>query len=95
MPGVLSSDGAFTTTALSSSPQRRSAAWPRCRDCGLLEADIDKLDAVAGDKVKLTSPSGELVVELESDPAVPNGVAMLQFNAAPIYEQERLGPDRP
>ncbi|MGA2530017.1 MAG: NADH-quinone oxidoreductase subunit NuoG [Acidimicrobiales bacterium] len=52
----------------------------------LAPAEIDKLGAAPGDKVKVSSPSGELTCVLAADAGVPNGVALLQFNAAPIYE---------
>ena len=35
----------------------------------------------------MSSPSGELTCALVADTGVPSGVALLQFNAAPIYEQ--------
>ena len=53
----------------------------------LAPAEIDKLRAVPGDEVKVSSPSGELTCALVADAGVPSGVALLQFNAAPIYEQ--------
>jgi NADH-quinone oxidoreductase subunit G len=54
----------------------------------LAPAEVEKLGALPGDEVKVSSPSGKLVCPLAADPAVPCGVALLQFNAAPIYEPD-------
>jgi NADH-quinone oxidoreductase subunit G len=53
----------------------------------LAPGDVEKLAIVAGDALRVSSPSGELVLAVAADPAVPSGVAMIQFNAAPVYEK--------
>jgi NADH-quinone oxidoreductase subunit G len=54
----------------------------------LLAADeIAKLGAAPGDQVRVSSPRGEIEMVVTADAGVPSGVALLQFNAAPIYEK--------
>jgi NADH-quinone oxidoreductase subunit G len=47
---------------------------------------LDKLGAAPGEQVRVSSPQGELVLCASADDRVPSGVALVQFNAAPIYE---------
>ena len=35
----------------------------------------------------MSSPRGELALAVAADDAVPSGVALVQFNAAPVYER--------
>ena len=48
--------------------------------------EIDKLRVAPGDQVRVTSPRGELLLAVTADAGVPAGVAMIEFNAAPVYE---------
>jgi anaerobic selenocysteine-containing dehydrogenase len=48
--------------------------------------EIDKLRVAPGDQVRVTSPRGELMLAVTADAGVPAGVAMIEFNAAPVYE---------
>jgi anaerobic selenocysteine-containing dehydrogenase len=47
---------------------------------------MSKLGVEPGDDVRVRSPRGELVVAAVGDAGVPSDVALLQFNAAPVYE---------
>jgi NADH-quinone oxidoreductase subunit G len=49
--------------------------------------DLEVLGAGPGDTLRVSSSRGELSLVVASDSAVPSGVAMIQFNAAPIYEK--------
>ena len=46
----------------------------------------EDLGVGVGDEVKVTSGHGEIVLEVVEDARIPEGVGLLQFNAAPIYE---------
>jgi anaerobic selenocysteine-containing dehydrogenase len=47
---------------------------------------MEKLGVAPGDDVRVRSSRGELVLAVVGDRAVPNGVALLEFNATPIDE---------
>jgi anaerobic selenocysteine-containing dehydrogenase len=47
---------------------------------------MTQLGVEPGDEVRVRSPRGELVVAAVGDGGVPSGVALLQFNAAPVHE---------
>ena len=42
--------------------------------------DLDRLGAVTGDRVKVRSARGELVLAAEADEGVPRGVVAIDFN---------------
>ena len=47
---------------------------------------MSRLGVEPGDEVRVRTPRGELVVAAVADAGVPGGVALLQFNAAPVHE---------
>ena len=47
---------------------------------------MSQLGIEPGDEVRVRTPRGELVVTAAADTGVPGGVALLQFNAAPVQE---------
>jgi NADH-quinone oxidoreductase subunit G len=50
--------------------------------------DLDRLGATTGDRVRVRSARGELVLAAEADPAVPRGVVAVDFNVP-------VGPEAP
>ncbi len=42
--------------------------------------DLDRLGATTGDRVRVRSPRGALVLEARADPETPRGVLMIEFN---------------
>ncbi len=71
-------------TAVQSAPSLGALA--RSQELRLSAPEIERLGAVPGEKVRLSSPRGSLVLALVADAAVPSGVGLVHFNAAPIYE---------
>jgi NADH-quinone oxidoreductase subunit G len=47
---------------------------------------LDPLGVSPGDTVTMSTPRGSLRTAVAADSGVPEGVALLQFNAAPVYE---------
>ncbi|MGP8150858.1 MAG: NADH-quinone oxidoreductase subunit NuoG [Acidimicrobiales bacterium] len=62
------------------------APLARSQELRLAPHAMTQLGVEPGDEVRVRSPRGELVVVAAGDAAVPSGVALLQFNAAPIHE---------
>ena len=90
--------GAGSTTPGARSPaRRRSRRW-----CPTLVAranpyDLDRLGATTGDRVKVRSARGELILPAEADAGVPRGVVAIDFNVPGRREragQRRGHPDR-
>ena len=48
--------------------------------------ELDQPRRRAGDKVEVRSPAASWCSPVAADAAVPGGVALVQFNAAPVYE---------
>ncbi len=69
-------------TLVQSSPSLASLARPQ--EIRLAPQDLELLGLEDGDSVRVRSSRGELVVAVAADVAVPAGVALLEFNAAPI-----------
>ena len=63
------------------------APLARPQQLRLAADEIEKLGVAPGDGVRVSSPRGDIVLAVTADAAVPSGVALLQFNAAPIYDQ--------
>ena len=68
--------------------QSASSLAPLARDqeLHLRPQEMEKLGVAPGDDVRVRSSRGELVLAVVGDRAVPNGVALLEFNATPIDE---------
>ena len=62
------------------------APLARRQELRLAPLAMSKLGVEPGDDVRVRSPRGELVVAAVGDAGVPSGVALLQFNAAPVHE---------
>jgi anaerobic selenocysteine-containing dehydrogenase len=62
------------------------APLARRQELRLAPHAMSKLGVEPGDDVRVRSPRGELVVAAVGDAGVPSGVALLQFNAAPVHE---------
>jgi anaerobic selenocysteine-containing dehydrogenase len=43
-------------------------------------ADLDRLGLASGDQVRVSSPRGDLVIEVEADTTLPKGVLSIDFN---------------
>jgi NADH-quinone oxidoreductase subunit G len=72
--------GTLVQSALSLAPLARPQQL-------LVAAEVlETLGAVPGDRVRVSSARGELVLPVGADARVPSGVALVEFNAAPIYE---------
>jgi formate dehydrogenase major subunit len=65
---------------------RSLAPLARPQQLWLGAEELERLGVVPGDRVRVRSPRGELVLPVTADAGVPSGVALVQFNAAPIYE---------
>jgi len=62
------------------------APLARSQELRLAPHAMTQLGVEPGDEVRVRSPRGELVVAAAGDAGVPSGVALLQFNAAPVHE---------
>jgi NADH-quinone oxidoreductase subunit G len=62
------------------------APLARSQELRLAPHAMTQLGVEPGDEVRVRSPRGELVVAAVGDGGVPSGVALLQFNAAPVHE---------
>jgi predicted molibdopterin-dependent oxidoreductase YjgC len=62
------------------------APLARSQELRLAPHAMTQLGVEPGDEVRVRSPRGELVVAAVGDAGVPSGVALLQFNAAPVHE---------
>jgi len=60
------------------------APFAQAQQLHLRPQEMEQLGVEPGDEVRVRSPRGELVVAAIGDSGVPTGVALLQFNAAPI-----------
>ncbi len=72
-------------TLVQSSPSLAPLAPPQ--ELRLGADDIGRLGAARGDQVRVSSPRGELTLTVAADRRVPSGVALVQFNAAPVYDK--------
>jgi NADH-quinone oxidoreductase subunit G len=62
------------------------APLARSQELRLTPQAMEQLGVEPGDEVRVRSGRGELLVAAVGDAGVPAGVALLQFNAAPVYE---------
>jgi len=62
------------------------APLARSQELRLAPHAMTQLGVEPGDEVRVRSPRGKLVVAAAGDAGVPSGVALLQFNAAPVHE---------
>jgi predicted molibdopterin-dependent oxidoreductase YjgC len=62
------------------------APLARSQELRLAPQAMKQLGVEPGDEVRVRSGRGELLVAAVGNAGVPTGVALLQFNAAPIYE---------
>jgi anaerobic selenocysteine-containing dehydrogenase len=62
------------------------APLARSQELRLAPQAMEQLGVEPGDEVRVRSGRGELVVAAVGDAGVPSGVALLQFNAAPVHE---------
>ena len=62
------------------------APLARSQELRLPAKDMERLGLEAGDHVRVRSSRGELVIAAVHDTGVPDGVALMEFNAAPIDE---------
>jgi len=62
------------------------APLARSQELRLPPKDMERLGLETGDNVRVRSSRGELVIAAVPDVGVPDGVALMEFNAAPIDE---------